>query len=351
MVCRMRHGSRDREDPLTGLAQQIETLRPALASGGEGVRAVIHAEEPAPLAELVAWRFPAMRIVSVDDYPGLEPAVAALRPQLCLSYKFGPGYPRKALFNGGVLYVHVAGTGFDHLLLFDPKRVLVCNSSGFQNSVMADFALGAIYALNLHLPAFLNDQRRREWRPRTLRSAVGERAAVLGTGPIGAAVAERLRSVGMIATGISRSGRPHPAFDRVMGVDGLTAALAEADHLIVAVPRTPETAGLLSAPVLRVLPRGATVVNMARGGIVDEAALLELLREGHLRGAVFDGFADEPLPADSPLWEAPNLVVTPHTAALFDGWEVAAAERFCNNLDRWGRGEPLLNRVDPLRGY
>ena len=92
-------------------------------------------------------------------------------------------------------------------------------------------------------------------------------------------------------------------------------------------------------------------MNLARGGIVDEAALARALRSGHLRGAVFDVFATEPLPADSPLWEAPAMIVTPHSSALFDGWEAAAAAPFCENLARLARGAAPLNRVDPGRGY
>lgn len=333
------------------LCAACEALRPGLAAGGEGVRAIVHAADPNPLVELLRARFPQMRVAAVADYAGLAPAIAGLRPQIRLSYRFGPDYPRTALFDADPVYVHVAGTGFDHLVPWNQTRVIVCNSSGFQAPVMADYALAAIYALNLRLPDFLARQRRREWAPQILRSAVGQRAAILGTGPIGAAIAGRLRDAGLATLGISRSGRAHDAFDRVAAVDGLDEALAEADHLVVAIPRTPETEGLLSAETLARLPRGATLINMARGGIVDEAALLSLLRSGHLRGAAFDVFAEEPLPADSPLWDAPNLIVTPHSAALFEGWETAAAERFCDNLDRLARGQALLNRVDPERGY
>ena len=336
---------------MSNVESRLAALAPALRDGGGSLCALVHASDPTPVADLLRARFPALKVVTCADYPGLGDVVARHRPDLCLSYRFGAGYPREALFAGDPAYVHVAGTGFDHLVPWDDSRVAVCNSSGFQAGLMADYALAAIYSFNLRLPEFAARQRAAQWHPLTLRATAGQRATVLGTGPIGAAIAGRLRAAGLDVTGVSRSGREHEAFDRVLPVTRLAEALSGADHLIVSLPRTPETTGLLSAEMLDWLPAGATFVNLARGGIVDEAALVAMLEDGRLRGAALDVFETEPLPANHPLWTAPNTIITPHSAALFEGWEIAAAERFCSNLERLARGGALHGRVDPERGY
>lgn len=306
-----------------------------------------------PGAARIAAAAPGARILQHDSYEGLAELLADTRPDACLSYRFGPGYPRAPLVDGPARpgYVHVAGTGFDHLLPFAPDKVLVCNSAGFQADVMADYALAAVLAINLDLPVFAAQQAQRHWVGRSLRGAAGQRAVVLGTGPIGAAIATRLAAAGISVTGVSRSGLAHPSFADVVPVSAIGSVTPSADHLVVSIPLTDETRDLVSAEILDTLPRGAGVVNLARGGIVEEDALLARLRSGDLRGAVFDVFETEPLPADSPMWDAPGMLVTPHTSALFEGWEAAAADVFCNNLRRLGAGEKAVNRIDPLRGY
>jgi phosphoglycerate dehydrogenase-like enzyme len=338
---------------MTDPSDPIARLAPGLARGGAGLRCLIHADDPSPGMAVVARALPEAELIAHDSYDGMAEVLAASRPQLCLSYRFGPGYPRAPLLEGphAPAYIHVAGTGFDHLLPFDPDVVLVCNSAGFQAGLMADYAAGAVLAINLDLPRLMGQQVRHEWIGRTLRRATGQRAVVLGTGPIGAAISRALAAIGLEVTGVSRSGRSHPDFPAVRPVADLDRAVAGADHLIVAIPLTEESRGLVSAAILDALPEGGGVTNLARGGIVDEAALLEQLRSGRLRGAVFDVFAEEPLPPDDPLWDAPGMIVTPHSSALFDGWEAAAAEVFADNLARMARGEAPANRVDPTRGY
>ena len=336
---------------MSDIDARLAALAPALRDEGRGLRALVHASDPAPIADLLRARLPGLDVVTCADYAGLDEVVGRHPPDLCLSYRFGAGYPRDALFARDPVYVHVAGSGFDHLVPWDDSRVAVCNSSGFQSGLMADYVLATIYSFNLRLPEFAAQQTLAQWRPLTLRATAGQRATVLGTGPNGAAIAGRLRAAELDVTGVSRSGRDHEAFDRVLPVARLAEALDAADHLVVSLPRTAETTGLLSAGMLQRLPAGATLVNLARGGIVDETALVAMLEGGRLRGAALDVFETEPLPASHPLWTAPNTIITPHSAALFEGWEIAAAERFCANLERLARGDALHGRVDPRRGY
>ncbi|MEM6609726.1 MAG: D-2-hydroxyacid dehydrogenase [Pseudomonadota bacterium] len=335
------------------LLARLSSLGARMAQGGEGATIFVHAQDSTPGAETVADAAPRARIIEHNSYDGLPDLLAKTRPDACLSYRFGPGYPRAPLVDGPdrPAYVHVAGTGFDHLLPFAPERVMVGNSAGFQAGVMADYALAAVLAINIDLRVFAAQQAKRQWAGRSLCGAHGQRAVVFGIGPIGAAIATLLSAAGLSVTGISRSGRSDPAFREVVAASDLASVVPTVDHLVVAIPLTDETRGLVSAEVLGALPRGAGVVNLARGGIVDEAALLACLQSGELRGAVFDVFETEPLLVDTRLWDAPGMLITPHTSALFDGWEAAAAEVFRDNLRRIGSGAQIANRIDPFRGY
>lgn len=336
---------------MSELEARLHILAAGLADNGRGVCTLIHAQDPEPIAELVRAKFSNMKIVTCPDYPGLDGSMRTHKPDICLSYRFGDNYPREALFAGDPVYVHVAGTGSDHLVPWNTASTIVCNSSGFQADLMADYALAAIYTFNLKLKEFGKQQDARLWKPLSLRGAKGQRATILGTGPIGQAIAGKLASVGLEVTGINSRGKSTPPFDSVLQVANLDTVLPGTDHLVISLPRTEQTLGLLSGPMLDLLPVGATVINLARGGILDEAALLDRLRSGHLRGAALDVFETEPLTAEHPLWSAPNTIITPHSSALFDGWETAAANRFLDNLSRLAQGRALENRIDPDRGY
>jgi phosphoglycerate dehydrogenase-like enzyme len=137
----------------------------------------------------------------------------------------------------------------------------------------------------------------------------------------------------------------------VYAVAELPRALEQADHLAICCPDTPQTRGLIGGPELRRLPRGAFLVNLARGSIVDEAALIAALRSGHLGGAGLDVFAAEPLPPDSPLWDLPGAIVSPHQAPNATGWDARALGLFRDNLERFLSGRPLRNVVRKRRGY
>jgi phosphoglycerate dehydrogenase-like enzyme len=139
--------------------------------------------------------------------------------------------------------------------------------------------------------------------------------------------------------------------DRVVGPEGLREVLESSDYVVLTLPLVPSTRGILGRRELEWLKPGAVVVNVGRGGLVDEGALVEALREGRLRGAALDTFAAEPLPPDSPLWELPNVLISPHVAGSFHGYMDRVVELFCENLRRYLAGEPLQNVVDREAGY
>lgn len=233
-----------------------------------------------------------------------------------------------------------------------PPAVTLTNASGTHIPKAAEYSLAAVLMLNNFIPAMVTAQRAHRWAPRSGGTVAGKRVLILGMGALGGAAADALAAQGMVVLGNSRSGRPHPSVMEMSRGDGFRRQLPRADFLIIALPLTPDTHGLIDRAALDLLPPQAGVVNIGRGEILDADALAAKLRDGTLGGAVLDALPQEPLPADSPLWDAPNLIITPH-CGLYD--PTAYAERclraFFANLSRFRAGEPLHQVVDLGRGY
>ena len=174
---------------------------------------------------------------------------------------------------------------------------------------------------------------------------------VLGRGEIGRGVARRAAALGMRVIGTRRSGAAIEGVDEVFAASQTERVLRESDVVVVVLPLTEETRGLLDAEAIASMKRHALLVNIARGGIVDEEAVCRALHERHLAGAAFDVFDREPLPESSPLWDAPNVLITPHVAGAFPDYMARVAEILVENIRRLERGEPLRNAVDRDRGY
>jgi phosphoglycerate dehydrogenase-like enzyme len=229
--------------------------------------------------------------------------------------------------------------------------VKVTSASGVHDEALSDYVIGAVLLWNLDFPRFFREQQERSWRPGELVPAAGQTLAILGLGSVGALAASKAKKLGMKVIGLKARPEIRPeGVDEVHGVEKLREVAARSEFLALTLPLTPSTRGLVSEDVLQSMKPGAVLINISRGGIVDEAALVSALREGPLRGAVMDVFASEPLPKESELWALPNLVITPHTGDI-QGWQKKVTELFCENLARWYEGAPLRNLVDPERGY
>jgi phosphoglycerate dehydrogenase-like enzyme len=312
-------------------------------------RLLVHSDRAALFLDRIIRDFSGVEVDACDSYAGIDDALRRTRPEIVLSHKFEDArYPGETVAGfESVRWIHCGGTGVDHFWPWDESRLTVTNSPGIAAQVMAEYAIGAIYALNLHFPRYMRQQHRHEWVRGTVRQTEGGTIAVIGLGRIGRAICARAKAAGLTVIGV-RSGQGHvEETDRTLGADRLREALAAADYVVVIVPHTSRTTNLLDAAALAAMKRGAFLVNLSRGGIVDEAALVEALRKGQIGGAVLDVFADEPLPPDSAFWDLENLLVTPHSAGFVEGWETPVAELFCRNLDRWLRGAVLENIVDP----
>lgn len=248
-------------------------------------------------------------------------------------------------------WVHTGIAGADHPLygeLMD-RGVQVTTSSGANADAVAHTAIAGILALARNVPQWLATQNERGWLPLdgalTPRDLPGQHLVIVGMGPIGLRVAEIARALGMTVSGVRRQAEVREGFEEVVGFNDFDRVVAKADWLVLTCPLTSLTARLVGRDVFDRLPTGARLINVGRGGVVDETALLDALSSGRLAGAYSDVFDTEPLPADSPLRDAPNLIISSHTAGRTSGSEGRATQIFLDNLHRWGRAEPLVNLV------
>jgi phosphoglycerate dehydrogenase-like enzyme len=312
---------------------------------------LVLASDPEIYSAPVRERFPTAKVFGCSDYESLGLKIAAHSPGVALVSRLGGAFPREVLLNAPSLkWVQCASAGVDYLLPLT-ERVRVTSASGIHDGVVSDYILAAVLMFNLHFPLFIHQQLERVWQPRELVPMEGQTLIVLGLGSIGRLTARKAKKLGMRIIGVkARPKGSEDGIDEVVGPSDLVDVVARADALAVCVPKTSATRGLVGREVLKRMKRGATLVNVSRGGIVDETALLEALNQGGLGGAVLDVFEQEPLPKSSPLWSTPGVVITPHTGDV-RGWRGKVAELFCDNLARFLSDEPLYNLVDPNRGY
>jgi len=235
------------------------------------------------------------------------------------------------------------------------SSVAVTTASGVHARPLAEFALLALLMFGKRTLELVADQRARRWQRHAGEELRGKTVCVVGLGKVGCEVARLARAFDMRVVGTVRAVRGRTAeelgVDRLEGPEGLDDLLGEADAVVLAAPDTSETRALLDARRLGLMKRDAVLVNVGRGSLVDERALVEALRSGHLRGAALDVFEREPLPPESPLWDLPNVFVSPHSASTVAQENARITGLFCANLRRYLDGEPLVNLLDPERGY
>jgi phosphoglycerate dehydrogenase-like enzyme len=235
-------------------------------------------------------------------------------------------------------------------LMEQRPELVVTGVKGVFGPLMAEYLFGWLAALERSLLDYPALQARRRWQPLPQRRMAGRRMTLIGLGSIGAHLARVARSAfDLRVTGVSRSGRPVKGIDRVFPVAELVQAAEGADYLVSVVPDTPATRGLIDAPVLATLAPDAILVNVGRGSVLDDAALIAALPQRRPRAAVLDVFREEPLPEEHPLWATPGVHVTPHVAATTLPADIARL--FLANLERREAGQEPDGRVDPARGY
>ena len=262
-------------------------------------------------------------------------------------------------------WVHSATAGVERVLTPTAARrgLMITNARGVFSEPIAEYVLMMVLSVIRRLPQLLELQREHTWQPLAAREMRDVTIGIVGLGSIGRAVADLAGAFGARVVAVRRDADadPGPAatntdpriegIDLVLPPDQLPDLLAQSDFVVLALPLTADTEDLFDAHRLGLMKSGAWLINVARGGLIDERALVRALRSGHLGGAVLDTVRNEPVEPSSPLFDVPNLILTPHTSWSSGRVLDRSIELFCDNLARFAAGEALLNTVDPRKGY
>jgi phosphoglycerate dehydrogenase-like enzyme len=313
------------------------------------VQGVEHIDEVPRLAEL-SDQAEIRCASSVEDLRAMLPGA-----EVMLGWNFRAASLREAWpAVDSLRWIHWAGAGVD-AAMFDElvdSDIHFTNARGVFDQPMAEWVLGMIIAFAKGFPETLACQARAEWQHRLSEQVAGKRALVVGVGSIGRAVGRLLRAIGMEVEGVGRSARDGDAdFGRVFASDELQARLPQADYVVLITPLTEHTRGLFGAAEFAAMNARARFINIGRGALVIEDALLAALQGGGIAGAALDVFVEEPLPPQSPFWTAPNCLVSPHMSGDYAEFEAAMADQFIDNWHRFVAGEGLCNLVDKRLGF
>jgi D-2-hydroxyacid dehydrogenase (NADP+) len=292
-------------------------------------------------------RFPAITIDMVDHHSKVDPFIGSADILLT----FGAHMADHVLEKGKKLkWIQALGTGVDGIVDRPPFRdgVLVTNMHGLHGDSVPEAAIMLMLALARDLPRALRNQRERKWERYPARLLKGKTVGVFGVGAIARSLAPKCKAFGMNVVGISSVPREMPGLDRVVHRDALGEVARELDFLVLLTPYTPETQGIVSASVLAAMKSSAYLINLARGGIVDEDALVRALGEKRIAGAALDVFAVEPLPPEHAFWSMDNVIVTPHLGGFHDQYAEEALPTVEDNMRKFLAGD-TANMVNVVK--
>ncbi len=303
--------------------------------------------------ESVRARFPEDRVVAITDEKELAAAADA-------EVAFSGNNPRRArqLLDATpkLRWYHTVSAGVENLPLPElaQRGIVLTNNSGSYDIQIAEHLLAFVFAASRQLHVYRDNQRAREWKEEQHQELRDATIVVYGMGSIGGEIARLASAVGMRVIGVRRRAGPSESgvhIDRVVAADRLAEVVGEADYLAIAAPLTSATRGAISREVISRMKPTAWIVNIARGAIVDEPAMIEALQAKRIGGAALDVFTTEPLPKESPLWTIENVIITPHHSGSSPRVRERTLALFAENLRRYKAGEPLINRVDFEVGY
>ena len=311
------------------------------------------------MAARVREKFPGMNVIHLPDYERLSVEVADT--DIFVGYSLRP---KQFALTRKLKWLHSTAAGVAQLMYPELRAsgIEVTNIRGIHAAPMAEHVLGVLLALARRFPATFRHQMASHWAQQDLwdapirpRELAGQVLLLVGLGAVGSEVARRVRPFGMKIWAVTRSGRVAEELtalvDRAFGAAQIDDVLPQADFVVLAAPETPETFHLIDARRLAVMKPSAYLVNVARGSLVDEAALVEALTRRAIAGAALDVTEQEPLPASSPLWSLENCFITPHTSGVTEFLWIRQTDLLLENLNRWFSGRELINRVDLGRGY
>ena len=256
-----------------------------------------------------------------------------------------------------VQWVHTRSAGLDNILFPEliESRVPLTNGTGVFSASLGEFALAGVLFFAKDLRRMVRNQEAGVWEQFDITEIAGQTVGIVGYGDIGRAVAARVKAMGMRVIAVKRSGpllyNVDPLVERIYRPDQLDEFLPQCDYVVAAAPLTAETKGMIGVDAFAAMKPGAVVMNVGRGPVIDEAAMVAALEAGTIRGAVLDVFDQEPLPAGHPLYRLKNVLLSPHCADHTPDWMDKAMEFFIAQFERFSKGEPLMNVVDKRAGY
>jgi len=310
---------------------------------------------PASLADAIRSCWPAMRVVHIPDYDRL--------PQELPDTDIFVGYslrPKQLADAKKLKWIHSTAAGVAQLMYPELRDsgIVVTNPSGIFSVPMAEHTMGLLIALARNFPDSVRYQDRAIWSQQQiwdkhpLTELNGKLLLIVGYGSIGHELARRAKAFDMRVWGVSRSGKGDAALaEKIIAVSQLREVLPQADYVVISAPETPETRHLIGVQEIALLKPTARLINVARGSLLDQSALITALQQGKIAGAALDVTDPEPLPAEDPLWQTPNLFLTPHTSAISDRLWPRQTSLLLDLLQRWFEGRELFNLVDLHRGY
>jgi phosphoglycerate dehydrogenase-like enzyme len=329
----------------------MSAVQPARdTSRGEGaVKLLIHHAAPQDYLKAVHSAFPNIDVIVTSDAQALHSEIRDV--DIILT----SGFPVSALQDASKLkWIQSTNSGVDFLV---PVReqlqgAVVTNARGVHGEVMADYVLGVATMLQWNFPELLRQQAARQWRSKFVDPLSSKTMGIVGLGAVGAEIAKRAKSAGMTVLGMRRGGpREGEHVDRYYSRERFHELLGESDFVVLVVPATPETRRLIGAAEFSAMKRSGFLINLARGSVVDEAALIQSLSSAEIAGAALDVFEVEPLQTASPLWAMPNIIVTSHIAGNPTEYSRRVLQIFLDNLQRFLRGAELVNAVNLMKGY
>ncbi|MGE3150046.1 MAG: D-2-hydroxyacid dehydrogenase [Pseudorhodoplanes sp.] len=335
------------------------TLSDAMAVLSEALRSrkarlLVVDSDPGSHTDLLLRNWDSPPFHPTRDISRLSDDLRSFRPDIALIFKtegVDPVTTAPLFQQSGLTWVHAAGTGIDHIADWAGTGIVVSNAAGVLSPNNAEYAMTAILAANINFPLYQRQQGAEIWRGHPRRGLSQQTLVILGVGEIGLRVARLAKAFGMHVIGVSRTRKNDPALDESLTNDQLISAIGRADFLVVCVPLTADTRGLIDDAMLRRMKSSSVLVNLARGHIVDEIALADALENGRLRAAVLDVFDAEPLPAGHPLWRVRNLSITPHISGLIEDWRERHVKEFLSNAQRVREGGMPRSVVDADARY
>jgi phosphoglycerate dehydrogenase-like enzyme len=327
---------------------RLRSLHPRLVIRGEpgGIAIMTPEEANAARINIAGFDYP-------DFRPDLDYRGLLARAEVLFATRIPPEVVRRA---PQLRWIQFTSAGVDHL--WQPSLgaagVTVTTTRGIHASPMAEFVMSAILAFEKGVPRMLRSQREHRWDRFMVEELHGKTMVLLGVGEIGRGAARLAKAFGIHTIGVGRRATvdaPASELEERVSADALPGVVGQADYVVASLPLTARTRGSIDEAAFRAMKRGAIFVNVGRGKTVDEAALVRALREGWIGAAALDVFETEPLPATSPLWDMPNVLVSPHMGSDTKRYMARMTEVLYDNLVRYAEGRPLRNVVDPNEGY